>query len=398
LQNLAVVSLNRPANHLEEAYAYLCERFQGKITDIILVPFLIRGGGDKAMIELTRTLAGNPGRRVLVLATQGGESPWKAHIQSIDGADFIETKSEFKHLSHEEMQTLLLRMVQNWSIQTFTITNSMLGYDLLKTYGDILKRHASIFVHLYSLGFTKQGFQIEWLPVSAVYKYVNKIIVDSNALANELKRLYGWNDKKIFICHLPSDERMYEQAKNQLQKRIIIAARIAREKIPDVALEVCEQLQKDGIKIDIYGTKDEEYAAEIGFDSRVKSLKNVKYKGSFEGYHSLDLSKYDMLLHTSLLEGIPLTLIDTLRANLFIVVAKVGGIPEIIQDGKTGFLAQENTNPEAYIERIRRFYKDKKLHDTDRRREFNEKILKRHNKQAYKQKIKNLYVTAKLKK
>jgi glycosyltransferase involved in cell wall biosynthesis len=51
------------------------------------------------------------------------------------------------------------------------------------------------------------------------------------------------------------------------------------------------------------------------------------------------LAGADLLLLTSISEGIPLTLIEAMAAGLPVVSTRVGGVPEVVEDGRTGLLA-----------------------------------------------------------
>jgi glycosyltransferase involved in cell wall biosynthesis len=51
------------------------------------------------------------------------------------------------------------------------------------------------------------------------------------------------------------------------------------------------------------------------------------------------LSAADLFLLTSVTEGIPLVLIEALAVGLPVVATRVGGVEEVIEDGKTGLLA-----------------------------------------------------------
>jgi glycosyltransferase involved in cell wall biosynthesis len=47
----------------------------------------------------------------------------------------------------------------------------------------------------------------------------------------------------------------------------------------------------------------------------------------------------DLFLLTSISEGIPLTVIEAMAAGLAVVATRVGGVPEVVEDGRTGLLA-----------------------------------------------------------
>jgi glycosyltransferase involved in cell wall biosynthesis len=51
------------------------------------------------------------------------------------------------------------------------------------------------------------------------------------------------------------------------------------------------------------------------------------------------LAAADLFLLTSISEGIPLTLIEAMAAGLPVVATRVGGVGEVVEDGKTGLLA-----------------------------------------------------------
>ncbi len=53
----------------------------------------------------------------------------------------------------------------------------------------------------------------------------------------------------------------------------------------------------------------------------------------------------------------PITMVEALAGGKAVVAGKIGGIPEFIEDGKTGFLVEYN-NPDAYSGKIIRLIKD----------------------------------------
>ena len=83
-----------------------------------------------------------------------------------------------------------------------------------------------------------------------------------------------------------------------------------------------------------------------------------------------DSKKYllaaDIFLVTSRKEGLPLALLEAGIAKLPVVASKTGGIPEVIQDGKTGILAQVD-NPQSFAKALETL-----LNDAEKRTELGE--------------------------
>jgi glycosyltransferase involved in cell wall biosynthesis len=62
-------------------------------------------------------------------------------------------------------------------------------------------------------------------------------------------------------------------------------------------------------------------------------------------------SAMDIYANSSILEGLPLSLLEAMAMNLPVVATAVGGIPEAVKDEKTGLLVPPG-NPAALAERI----------------------------------------------
>lgn len=76
-------------------------------------------------------------------------------------------------------------------------------------------------------------------------------------------------------------------------------------------------------------------AAELGLTQSIHFLGFVPDDGVAEF-----LSGVDVFVHASSSEGLPYVLIEAMRAQLPIVATAVGGVPEMIEHGRTGFLVQ----------------------------------------------------------
>ena len=67
------------------------------------------------------------------------------------------------------------------------------------------------------------------------------------------------------------------------------------------------------------------------------------------------LSCADVFLLSSLNEGFGLVLVEAMAMSLPIVATRVGGIPEVVEDGKTGILVAPG-NPQAMADAVERIY------------------------------------------
>jgi len=71
--------------------------------------------------------------------------------------------------------------------------------------------------------------------------------------------------------------------------------------------------------------------------------RNIRYefvgrKTQQEVYGIFSKKKVNLFLNVSTTEGIPVSIMEALSFSVPVIATKVGGIPEIIEDGKNGFL------------------------------------------------------------
>ncbi|MFK7946486.1 MAG: glycosyltransferase family 4 protein [Saprospiraceae bacterium] len=117
-----------------------------------------------------------------------------------------------------------------------------------------------------------------------------------------------------------------------------VALLSAVNKGQDVLLEVLKQKKwkKRNITLHLFGKgQDKRYYEEL------VDLYDLKNKVIFEGYQPVDeiWRKCHLLIMPSISEGFPLALIEAMTAGRTAVVTHIAGMPEIIQDGKNGFIA-----------------------------------------------------------
>lgn len=89
--------------------------------------------------------------------------------------------------------------------------------------------------------------------------------------------------------------------------------------------------------------------------------KNVCLHG-FKSNISKMLPDYDVFVLPSLLEGVPLSIIEAMAAALPIVASNVGGVPDMIIDGRNGLLCEPNS--ESIAEKLEIIITSHQLRET----------------------------------
>jgi glycosyltransferase involved in cell wall biosynthesis len=137
---------------------------------------------------------------------------------------------------------------------------------------------------------------------------------------------------------------------------LLMLANLAPHKGQETAIRAVALLKKRCVDVtcwlagaergqsDAYATLLRSLAVELGVSDRVRLLG-----------HRSDTPKLlraaDMLLLPSTNEGLPLSILEAQASKALVLAAPTAGIPEIVEDGKTGFLIAAD-NPMEYANRI----------------------------------------------
>ena len=144
------------------------------------------------------------------------------------------------------------------------------------------------------------------------------------------------------------------KAKTELPLKCCTFSRVCRQKGIVDAIECVEKLNSEYGKtvatLDVYGQIEPEFENE--FDSILCSCTNtIRYKGKISFDKSVDeLKKYDVLLFLTVFkgEGFPGTVLDAYASALPIIASDWRYNPELITEGKTGFLYDHQHTEQLY--------------------------------------------------
>lgn len=102
-----------------------------------------------------------------------------------------------------------------------------------------------------------------------------------------------------------------------------------------------------------------QYDAVQEFISENRLQRKVILTGEREDIPEI-LAVSDLFILSSRWEGLPRSIIEAMMAGLPVVATSVGGVPELVEDGVTGFLVPRE-DPEALAEAIRKLLADEDL-------------------------------------
>jgi len=140
------------------------------------------------------------------------------------------------------------------------------------------------------------------------------------------------------------DAEKRDEIRNDLRMRdytiIGMIANIKMIKNPDlflrVAFRICETHARSAFLLIGGGNRIEELRSQVhqhGLADRIRLLGKVTDVHPF-------LRVLDVLMLTSNSEGKPMSLLEGMSHGLPVVATRVGGIPELVEDGENGFLFQ----------------------------------------------------------
>lgn len=168
--------------------------------------------------------------------------------------------------------------------------------------------------------------------------------------------------KKLITIHngISDIDEIYKKKDFSTQElKIVMISRFCPQKDPYTLINAVNELNKEGlnIKLDLYGYGEELQQVLNLIQSCACS--NIQYKGEISDVTPI-LKDYDIYSLITNWEGLPIGIIEALRANLPVIVSNVGGCSELVIDGKNGFLVNRKDKIQLK-EKIKFLYTNKEI-------------------------------------
>jgi glycosyltransferase involved in cell wall biosynthesis len=326
------------------------------IVHLMASPFL--GGPERQVLGLAKALPPEWRTSFLSFAERGLARPFLEQARS-EGFEAIELRENFPRLN---------RAIQEVAEHLRTLGASVLccsGYkpDLL---GWRAARRVGIPVIAIAHGWTGATLKVKLYEAAdaQVMRWVDAVVCVSQAMAEKV-RDKGIATKKIAIIRNAVDPTPFARHDRKKESRRIVESSFARppkwivgacgrlsvEKGFDVLVEAAAVVGRmcDDVGFILYG--EGPMRSSLEEQIRRHDLQGRVVLGGFRSDLNTLLPGFDLAALSSHTEGLPVAVLEAHAAGLPVVATAVGGTPEVVLDGVTGYLVPP-ANPTALAERI----------------------------------------------
>ena len=291
-----------------------------------------------------------------ILAEDNGVQSWEIpmrhkldYAKIKDVCDFISSHDVHIVHTHGVRANMIARKAASLChVKIITTFHSMLRYDYRRFYQYWLARI------LIAPG---RNLTNRYIAVSAA---VARDMVSLGIPAEEIETIYNALEMENFPSGLDRDDLVSELSLPQDILVVGTVARLHKVKGHIYLVRAAAQLVKeiDNIYFVFVGEGDErdsiqQEIAKLGLEEKIRL---IGYKHDAARY----CSGFDIFCLPSLMEGMGLSILEAMHYGIPVVATNVGGIGEIITDGKNGLLVLPR-DPEALVSGIRSLISDRVL-------------------------------------
>lgn len=197
---------------------------------------------------------------------------------------------------------------------------------------------------------------------------IDTFICPSDYLANFYIRA-GLDKKKVrVVCNGIDIDRFTklhkskDQTKDQTKIRFSFLGYFGRHKGIHILLEALSGLKesiKENVWVNLVGDGDQKYyyerlVKELKLDKLVKFWGKIEYNCIEDIYRQTDV----LILPSIWPENQPVTITEAMASRIPVIATRIGGIHELVEEGKTGYLFEPN-NPEDLAQKMMEFIFDR---------------------------------------
>ncbi len=211
----------------------------------------------------------------------------------------------------------------------------------------------------------KRSSSTESLLWKIHYHLANGIIAISNSAKKDVEEMYEVDREKITTIYNGLDLNEFKNLKNELEIKgepaLLYVGKLERIKGPDILLEAFAIVKKSCKEAFLHILGDGSMRSELIEKAKKLGLENsVKFYGIIVPPYSY-MKTADILIIPSRHDALPTVALEGMACGIPIVASDVGGLSEIILDGKNGLKARPE--PEDIAKKIIFLWKNDELRD-----------------------------------
>lgn len=225
-------------------------------------------------------------------------------------------------------------------------------------------------------------------------KFSNKLVAISKAVKEDIIKKYGLSEKKVELIYNGLNIEKFSTVKRNIRndKKIIIGSvgRLSEQKNFSLLIKALSFFKEINFECLIVGEGDlkndlQNQIVDLNLQSKVKLLGRREDVAGF-------LADIDFFVLPSKWEGLGVVLLEAGVLSLPVLASATGGILDLIEDGKTGILF-ENDNIEDLKDKLEYFFdKDNKSEIDKMARNLNKKVVEDFNIEVIAKKYEKLYL------
>jgi glycosyltransferase involved in cell wall biosynthesis len=296
-----------------------------------LIGQMERGGAERQLLYLVRALKERGWQQAVVTFDPG--EVWDRRLVALDVPFFGIPRSLHKLRRLWQLRQIVRQqrptIIHSWSVHTGLYARWLLSYPK----PHLIMRIGSIpTVHKHT------GERLRRVPKASVYAAADCVISNSLAALECLRAAGMWLRRSEVISNIVVTHNRARPGEAVSVPRIVAAGILIPLKGYDVLFRALGELVITGYQFELLLAGDGPERSNLEELARDLCIsRQVKFMGGIDDVPDL-FSTAHMLVHPSRSEGQSNTILDAMAEGLPVIASSVGGIPELISDGKTGIL------------------------------------------------------------
>lgn len=309
---------------------------------LFVQPYFISGGAEKVNMHIAQSLESSI-LETTIIATNPSSNEWLRLFKTNFTNAIDLSSSKYK-------EDVLKKIVSTIMPDIYFICHSSIGYKLTPYIKKNLKS-----VKVADIFHTKFGFSEQ--AISPYLELIDRRIVTSDNLSCFLSAFYNKINPDLinrieviksgvdveYFSPVPKTYFIHNKFDLQHSVKIVgIIGRLSKEKRPDLFVKIAEKvMSKDhNFCFIICGSGNMElFLIELIEKSAYKD--RIRMLGLFDDVKSV-INECDITLLTSEIEGLPMSIMESMAMGKPVISINVGAIDEIIDNNKNGYLVEES--------------------------------------------------------